>query len=67
MWSLVIEFVASVAGGNRAVLDTSLFFHIRPAPAASPDWAATGVFVALAVVGATAGAIAFGRRDLVGA
>ncbi|HZQ58426.1 MAG TPA: ABC transporter permease subunit [Acidimicrobiales bacterium] len=65
VWSLLVEFVASVAPGNRALLDTSLFFHMRPAPAADPDWVSTGVFVALAVVGAAAGAVAFSRRDVV--
>jgi ABC-2 type transport system permease protein len=67
VWSLLIEFVASVAQGNQWLLDTSLFFHVRPAPAADPDWAASAALVVLALVASLAGGAAFARRDLVGA
>jgi ABC-2 type transport system permease protein len=66
-WSLLLELVGGVVQANHWLLDTSMFHHLTPAPAAPPDWASA---VALAVVGLSAavvGGLAFERRDLVGA
>jgi ABC-2 type transport system permease protein len=66
-WSFLVEIVGSAARANRWLLDTSVLTHISPAPAADPDWLAAGWLVGLGILGAVAGTIAFGRRDLAGA
>ena len=66
-WSFLVEFVGAVVKANHWVLDTSLFFHMAPAPATDPDWISAAVMVALAFGGAFAGAIALSRRDILGA
>ena len=41
-WSLLIEVVGGIGALNSAVLNTSGFHHMAPAPAVSPDWGAAG-------------------------
>jgi ABC-2 type transport system permease protein len=66
-WSFLVEFIGSVVKFSHWVLDTSLFFHLAPAPAASPNWASAAALVALGILGAALGGAALRRRDLVGA
>lgn len=65
-WSFLVQIIAGLAGLSHWVLDTSLFLHLAPAPAAAPNWSAdlalTGIGVGLAGVGL----ICFVRRDLAG-
>lgn len=63
-WSLLIEMVDSVVGGNRLLADTSLLAHLAPAPAANPNWSAAANIVGLGIAFAVAGVVAFDRRDL---
>ncbi len=63
-WAFLIEFLGSAVKTSHWVMDTSLFFHITPAPAASPGWTGLGVMVALALACAAAAGMVFRRRDL---
>ena len=66
-WSLLIELIASVVKSNRLLLDSSVFAHITPAPAANPNWGAAGWLAGLGLAAAAVGIVAFQRRDLAGA
>jgi ABC-2 type transport system permease protein len=63
-WSFLVEFVGSVVKSNRWLLDSSVFAHITPAPAADPNWAAVGWLVGLGAMGAAAGIAGWRRRDV---
>jgi ABC-2 type transport system permease protein len=63
-WSFLVEFVASVVKSNRWLLDSSVFAHITPAPAADPNWAAVAWLVGLGTLGGVAGIAGWQRRDL---
>jgi len=66
-WSFLVEFLASVIRSNHLLIDTSIFSHIAPAPAANPNWAATAWLVGLGVAATVAGITVFDRRDLASA
>ena len=66
-WSFLIEFIGAVIHASHWLLDTSVFFHMVPAPAASPDWASDAAMVGLGVAGAVVGGILMNRRDVLGA
>ena len=66
-WSFLIEFLGSAVTMSHWVLDTSLLYHVAPAPAASPQWVSAGVLVGLGAGLALAGCAVFQRRDLAGA
>jgi ABC-2 type transport system permease protein len=66
-WSFLIEFVGSVINMSHWVLDTSILYHLAPAPAAPPRWGSAAAMVALGAAAALAGAALFRRRDLVSA
>ena len=63
-WSVLIETFAGTSRINRWLRDTSPFLHIRPAPAASPDWRAASWLTALGLAAAIGGVVAFARRDI---
>jgi ABC-2 type transport system permease protein len=65
-WSFLIEFIASIVTTNRWLLDSSLFHHMMPAPAASPNWNSALALAGLGVLAAASGVEAFQRRDLIG-
>lgn len=68
-WSLLADIVGGFGGSgpaSRWLLDTSVFHQMASAPAASPNWAANAVMVAVGAACAAAGCIAFSRRDLAG-
>ena len=52
---------------SRWLLDTALFTHVGPVPAAALDWWAMGILTGLGLVAALAGLAAFARRDLAAA
>jgi ABC-2 type transport system permease protein len=66
-WSFLIEFVGSVTNMSHWLLDTSLLYHLAPAPAAPPRWGSAAALVALGAAGALVGGTLFRRRDLVSA
>jgi ABC-2 type transport system permease protein len=66
-WSFLVEFVGSVINMSHWVLDTSILYHLAPAPAAPPRWGSAAVMVALGAAGALGGAALFRRRDLISA
>ena len=63
-WSFLVELVGTSVKTNHWVLDTSLFHHMKPVPAAAADWSSAAVMVAIGVVAAIVGGMAFTRRDL---
>jgi ABC-2 type transport system permease protein len=65
-WSFLVEFLASVIRSNQLLIDTSVFSHIAPAPAANPNWAATAWLVGLGLLAGFVGIMGFERRDLAG-
>ena len=65
-WSFLIELLATVTT-NRWPLDTSVLHHIRPVPAAQPDWTSAAWLTGLGTLAALIGTGLFSRRDLAGA
>jgi ABC-2 type transport system permease protein len=65
-WSLLIEVVAGAAAPDHWALDTSVFHQMASAPATAPDWTSAAALVVVGALAALGGAIAMGRRDLVG-
>ena len=65
-WSFLVEFIGAAVQVSHWILDTSVFFHIAPAPVTSPDWASVAIIAGLGVAGALAGGFALNRRDLAG-
>ncbi len=57
----------AVVHASHWLLDTSVFFHVTPAPATSPDWASAAASAGLAVAAAVADGVFLNRRDLIGA
>jgi ABC-2 type transport system permease protein len=66
-WSFLIEFVGSVINMSHWVLDTSILYHLAPAPAAPPRLASAAAMVALGAAAALGGGALFRRRDLISA
>jgi ABC-2 type transport system permease protein len=62
-WSFLIEFAGGVVHTSHWLLDTSIFFHMIPAPATSPDWPSMTVITGLGIPGAVLGGILLPRRD----
>jgi ABC-2 type transport system permease protein len=67
LWSFLIEIVGTSITSSQWLLDTALFTHVGPVPAASLDWPAMGILTGLALIAALAGLAAFARRDLAAA
>ncbi len=65
-WSFLIELLGSIVHASHWLMDTSVFFHMVPAPASSPDWTSAAVVAGLGLACAVAGCAAFVRRDLIG-
>ncbi|HEV2634951.1 MAG TPA: ABC transporter permease subunit [Actinocrinis sp.] len=64
-WSFLVEFTGAVVHADHWLMDTSVFFHMVPAPATSPDWTGAAVITGLGLVGALVGGILLNRRDLI--
>jgi ABC-2 type transport system permease protein len=67
LWSFLIEIVGTSITSSRWLLDTALFTHVGPVPAAGLDWPAMGILTGLGLLAALAGLITFTRRDLAAA
>ena len=62
-WSFLIEFAGGVVHTSHWLMDTSVFFHMVPAPATTPDWSSMAVITGLGILGAVLGGILLCRRD----
>jgi ABC-2 type transport system permease protein len=62
-WSFLTEFAGGVVHTSHWLLDTSVFFHMVPAPATSPDWPSMAVITGLGIGGAVLGGTLLCRRD----
>ncbi len=64
VWSFLVELLGGLIGASHWLLDTSLFHQMAAAPSVTPDWTTDAVMVALGVLAAALGILAFERRDL---
>ena len=62
-WSFIVEFAGGAVHTSHWLLDTSVFFHMVPAPATPPDWSSAAVIAGLGVLGAVFGCLLLYRRD----
>jgi ABC-2 type transport system permease protein len=67
VWSFLAETIASASTSIHWLRETSPLLHVKPVPAAAPDWISAGWLVGLGLLAAAAGVAAFGRRDLASA
>ena len=65
-WAVLLEFIGGIGRPDHWLMDTSVFFHLVPAPARAPDWVSFAVIAGLALLGTAAGGALFNRRDLAG-
>lgn len=65
-WSFLVQMVSSGLNLNHWVLDTSVFYHVALAPAASPKWGSDLVITVIGLGLCVVGAAAFNRRDMAG-
>jgi len=65
-WSLLVELIGGIGAVSHWILDTSVFHHMTSAPAVPPNWGTNGVMMAIGILCALAGGLAFSRRDLQG-
>jgi ABC-2 type transport system permease protein len=63
-WSFLLELAGSVTPTNHWLMDTSVFFHMIPAPAANPDWTSAAILTTLGATAAVLGGLLLHRRDL---
>ena len=62
-WSFLVEFAGGVVHTSHWLMDTSVFFHMVPAPATSPDWPSAAIITGLGTLGAVIGGLLLRRRD----
>jgi ABC-2 type transport system permease protein len=62
-WSFLVEFAGGVVHTSHWLMDTSVFFHMVPAPATSPDWSSAAIITGLGTLGAVIGGLLLCRRD----
>jgi ABC-2 type transport system permease protein len=66
VWSFLVEVLAGIGHQSHWLLDTSIFHHIAPAPAVSPQWVGALALVGLGALATALGVARFSRRDLAG-
>jgi len=66
-WSLLVVVAGGIGTTSHWLLDTSVFHQMGAPPAVPVDWTADGAMVAVALVLAAVGTLAFRHRDLAGA
>jgi ABC-2 type transport system permease protein len=64
LWAFVVEIFGSTVAHARWLARTSVLEHLGPVPATDPDWPVIGVLLALSLVAAGIGVLAFERRDV---
>jgi ABC-2 type transport system permease protein len=65
-WAILLEFIGGPLKASHWLMDTSVLFHMLPAPAVDPDWIGAAVLTALGAGLAVLGAVLFDRRDTTG-
>ncbi len=63
-YSYLVNLVGTLVKGQDWLRDSSVFSHIKLAPAAKPDWGEASIVILLGVALAMIGATAFTRRDI---
>ncbi len=65
-WSLLVEFIGGIGAMNKWLFDTSLFHHMAVSPAVPPNVTSDLSMMAIGLIAATIGCVAFSRRDIQG-
>jgi len=65
-WSFLIEFTGAIVRTNHWLMDTSVFFHMLPAPATGVNWTGAAMLTGLGLLSGLCGAVLLNRRDLYG-
>ena len=63
-YSFLINLVGSLIKGQDWIRDSSIYSHIKLAPAAKPDWGESSVILLIAVAAVAVAAGVFQRRDI---
>ncbi|NNN13429.1 MAG: ABC transporter permease subunit [Acidimicrobiaceae bacterium] len=63
-WSFLIEMAGGLRKVSHWLLNSSVFFHMTPAPATNPNWTSATIMIGLGAVGIFFGGFSFLRRDL---
>jgi ABC-2 type transport system permease protein len=66
-WSFLVEFLGSIIKTTHWLLDTSILYHVAPAPATSPHWASAAILIGLGLLSSAVATAIFERRDLISA
>lgn len=66
-WSFLLEIIGASLGVSHWLLDLSMLHHVSRAPAQAVNWNTAAILIALGITATAAGALVFGRRDLVSA
>jgi ABC-2 type transport system permease protein len=64
VWSFLVDLLGSLVKNADWLKNSSLFTHLKLAPAEKPDWGTAAIIVGLGIAAAVVGAIAFQRRDI---
>jgi ABC-2 type transport system permease protein len=64
-WSFLVELIGGVVRANHWLLDTSVLYHMAPAPAVSPALTSSVVLSSLGIGLGVVGGACFRRRDIV--
>jgi polyether ionophore transport system permease protein len=63
-YSFVVNLVGSLVKGQDWIKNSSLFTHMKLAPAVKPDWGEASVVMLVGLAAAMIGAAVFVRRDI---
>ncbi len=63
-YSFLVNLVGSLIRGQDWIKDSSVFSHIKLAPAAKPDWGEASIVILIGIAAMAAGAYVFQKRDI---
>jgi ABC-2 type transport system permease protein len=64
VWSFLVDLLGSLVKNADWLKDSSLFTHLKLAPAEKPDWGTAAIVAGLGIAAVVIGVIAFQRRDI---
>ena len=64
VWSFIIDLIGPSINLNKAILDTSILYHISLVPAADMNWTTFMILISIGMIGCILGSYLFNRRDL---
>jgi ABC-2 type transport system permease protein len=66
-WAFMVELLGSIVKMPQWMLDSSVLYHVAPAPATDPHWVSAAALTAIGIAAAVVGAAIFAKRDLIAA